>query len=78
MLIRVFEVNILGEKENTLLSKLQIQENLVGIDDRPSHHGGKSLFEKDGIIVPLTLTKVMINLNIRKPSKFELGICEMI
>ena len=31
-----------------------------------------------GIIVPLTLTKGMVTLNIRRPSNFELNTCEVI
>ena len=51
---------------------------LDDIDDRPISHGGKSFFDKDGIIVPLTLTKIMMTLNIRKPSNVELNTCEVI
>ena len=36
------------------------------------------MFYKYVIIVPLTLTKGMMHLNIRKPSKFELNTCEVI
>ena len=52
--------------------------NLVDIGDRPRYHGGKSFFEKDGIIVLLTITEEMMTLNTRKPSKFELNTCEVI
>ena len=78
ILLRVYEATLLGEKANTLLSTLQMRENFVNIDDRPKRHGGKSLFEKDGIIVPLTLTEGMMTLDIRKPSDFELNTCEVI
>ena len=78
VIIRVLEANILGEKANTLLSTLQLRKKLVGIDGRPRRHGKKSLFDKDGIIVPLTLTKGMMTLNITKQSKFELNTCEVI
>ena len=78
VLIRVFDATILGEKANTLQSKLHLRKKLVDIDDRPRHHGEKSFFEKDGIIVPLTLTKGMMTLNISKPLKFGLNTCEVI
>ena len=36
------------------------------------------IFQKDAIIVLLTLTKGMMTLNIRNLSKFELKTCEVI
>ena len=78
VLIRVFEATLLGEQANNLLYTLQLHKNWVDIDYRPRRHDGKSFFGKDGIIVPPNLTKVMITLNISKPSKFELNTCEVI
>ena len=78
LIFRVFEATILGEKVTTLLSTLHIRENLVDIDDRPRHHNRKSFFEKDDIIVPLTITKGMMTLKTRKPSKFGFDTCAFI
>ena len=38
----------------------------------------KSFFEKNSTVVPITLTKGMMTLDIRKPSKFETNTCEVI
>ena len=78
VLNRLSEATLLGENANNLVSTLQLQENFVDIDDRPKLHGRKSFFDKDGIIVTLTLTKGMMTLNIRNPQKFEFNSCEVI
>ena len=78
MLIRVFEETLLREKENFLLSTLQLRKNLFGFDERTRRYGGTSFLEKYGIIVLLTIIKVMMTLKIRNPSKFDLNTCEVI
>eukprot|EP00957_Ditylum_brightwellii_P147174 11207232-Ditylum_brightwellii.AAC.1 len=55
-----------------------MQEDFVNINDKPQHHSRKSFFEKDGIIVLVPLNEVMMTLNTRKSSKFELNTCKVI
>ena len=75
IIIKLNECSNLGYTGNTLLSTAQMREHGVEIRDKPARHGGKPHLQVDGYVIPLTMSRALMQFPIRRPTRAEQRSC---